>query len=213
MTGGNAMLRDYTDHDFAACAAIVNQVWAFDAKFSPPTLAELFTNIYTAMSLGASNTAFVIEEAGQIAGFLFGKCGQGRCYPAMYSGFCGELRMFWQFFSMKGLPLRKKFYYVNILIAHEINRRKVAPVRANEVHLFAVAAHTQGKGYGKMLMEAYIARCKALNVRRVTLDTDGECNYGFYEHFGFTLKGTFYSPLQREYSGKSGDSYVYELAF
>lgn len=77
--------------------------------------------------------------------------------------------------------------------------------------MFALAPKTQGKGYGKLLMNAFIEYCNTKKVNRITLETDSECNYRFYKHFGFKIKGEFYSALQKEYSGKSGDSYIYEL--
>ncbi len=51
---------------------------------------------------------------------------------------------------------------------HEVNRLRAEMHRDNEVQLFAVSPASQGKGYGKALMEAYIRECKRLNVKRVT---------------------------------------------
>lgn len=205
------MFRTYVEQDFSACIEIVNVVWQFDKKFPPPPLSNLFKRMYTGGSLAASNFYIVREEENQVVGFLFGKCGDNPVYRNEYSGIWGNLRFLWQLFAVKDVPIKKKFRYVKIINAHEINRRKVEPSRINEVNLFAVDPAMQGKGYRKLLMSAYIAQCRTLHVSRVTLDTDAACNYRFYEQFGFTMKGRFYSPLQQEYSGSSGESYVYEL--
>lgn len=205
------MIRKFEKSDLDKCVEIVNDVWDFDSRFIPAQLSELFKRAYIGGSFSASNFAIVIEEDRIVKGFLFGKCGSRNLFKGEYGGIKGGLRFLLQLLFLKGVSLKKKLYYINILREHEKNRRKVEPTRENEVNLFAVTPKTQGKGYGKLLMNAFIDYSKNLNVNRVTLDTDKECNYGFYEHFGFKVKGEFYSPLQKEYSGKSGDSYVYEL--
>lgn len=205
------MIRKYEQKDFEKCIEIVNDVWNFDGRFLPSNLSALFKKVYVGGSLSASNFAIVVEEEGIVKGFLFGKCGSKKIINGGYSGILGSLNFLIQLLLVKGVSLKKKFYYLNIMAEHETNRRRVEPTRDNEVNLFAVMQSAQGKGYGKVLMNEFIKECKNEHVNRVTLDTDKECNYGFYEHFGFRVKGEFYSPLQKEYSGFSGDSYVYEL--
>ncbi len=205
------MIRTYTDYDFPACVEIVNQVWDFDRKFPPQPLSALFKQMYIGVSLAASNFCVVMEEDGRVIGFLFGKCGDDHLVRNEYSGMWGVVYYLYRLLAVRGATLKKKLYYARIIGVHEKNRRAVEPTRVNEANLLAVDPRIQGKGYGKALMNAYIAYCKTLQVTRITLETDKECNYGFFQHFGFTIKGTFYSPLQQEYSGTSGESYVYEL--
>ena len=205
------MLRDFNFNDFSSCVEIVNKVWDFDSRFHPAQLSELFKRVYVGSSLSASNYAVVVEEDLIVKGFLFGNCGKTNLFKNEYSGLSGSRRLLIELLFLKGVKLKKKLYYLDIIGEHEKNRRKIEPSRENEVNLFAVDPNTQGKGYGKTLMNSFIEFCKKQNVKRITLDTDKECNYGFYDHFGFKVKGEFYSPLQKEYSGKSGDSYIYEL--
>jgi GNAT superfamily N-acetyltransferase len=205
------MIRDYQPTDFNACVELVNKVWDFDTKFKPDNLAKLFKKTYTEGSLGESNFYIVVEEKNQVKGFLFGKCGNKNLYKNKYGGVRGGVQTLFQLLNLKGLNLKKKIFYIKIMFAHQIARNKVEPSRENEVNLFAVDPDAQGKGYGKMLMNAYIEFCKQNIAKRVTLETDKECNMGFYDHFGFKVKGEFYSPMQKEYSGKSGDCYIYEL--
>jgi hypothetical protein len=42
-------------------------------------------------------------------------------------------------------------------------------------------------------------------------ESDAESNYGFYEHLGFTIKGSFYSPLLQDFTNNEGKTYIYEL--
>ena len=205
-------VRNYKDSDFSACVDIINHVWDFDTRFQPQQLSDVFKEIYVGGSLAGSNFSVVVERHNKIQGFLFGKCGKTKLHKTKYSGLIGNLKFMLQLFSVPGVPVKRKCYYVKIIGEHERNRRRVEATRANEVNLFAVDPSAQGNGYGKLLMNAFIEHCRSLQVKRITLETDKTCNYGFYQHYGFTIKGEFFSPLQQEYSGTSGESYVYELS-
>ncbi|MGD8782059.1 MAG: GNAT family N-acetyltransferase [Ignavibacteria bacterium] len=205
------MIREYSQTDFERCKGIINLVWEFDSRFSPNQLSELFKNIYVGNSLSESNFTKVIEENGIVQGFIFGKSGNRNLYKTEYSGFLGRLKVSYDLCTVKGISLKRKMNYIKMINEHEVNRRRIEPNRENEVNLFAVNPNTQGKGFGKLLMNSFIDFCKEKNVTRITLETDKECNTGFYDYFGFKVKGEFYSPLLKEYSGKSGMSFIYEL--
>lgn len=205
------MIRDFNSGDFSRCREIVNEVWKFCDVFKPIQLADLFLDVYTGGSLAASNYAIVFEETERVQGFLFGKCGNAKTIRTQYSGISGNFRFLWQLLSVKGVTWKTKKNYITMFNEHEVNRHRAEMHRENEVHLFAVSPATQSKGYGKALMEAYIRECKKRKVKRVTLDTDKECNYLFYEHFGYKRIAEFYSPIQELYSGNDGSSFVYEL--
>ena len=142
-----------------------------------------------------------------VHGFLFGKCGKKNLIKGEYSRLKGNFKLLRKLFSIKGVSFKKKLLYLNMFSEHDRNRQKIEPNRENEVNSFAVNPNSQGKG----LMNAFIDFYKVKKVKRITLDTDKECNYKFYENFGFKIKGEFYSPLQKEYSGKSGESFIYEI--
>jgi ribosomal protein S18 acetylase RimI-like enzyme len=205
------MVREFRAADITACTEIVNKVWDFKNRFKPKELASLFQSYYTAGSLAQSNFHVVLEERGKTEGFLFGRCGNRSLYKNEYSGLVGSLRFLYRFIVLRGVSFRRKTYYMKILSVHEKNRRSIEPNKLNEVNLFAVDPATQGQGYGKRLMNKFIEHCRSRGAERITLETDEECNYGFYEHFGFSVIGIFDSPLQKEYSGKSGRCFVYEL--
>ena len=77
--------------------------------------------------------------------------------------------------------------------------------------LFAASPASQGKGYGRRLMDAYVEHCRHLGIERLTVETDVESSYGFYDHYGFTRIGEFTSPMTQRFTGGSGRSSVYEL--
>jgi hypothetical protein len=60
-------------------------------------------------------------------------------------------------------------------------------------------------------MDEYADHCRRLGIDRLTLETDVESSYGFYDHYGFTVVGEFVSPMNQRFSGGSGRSFVYEF--
>ena len=193
-----ASIRPFFTEDYSACVEIVNRTWDFDGHFPPPALASLFKDVYTGGCLGASNFAAVAVEDGTVRGFLFGKAGRAPLRRTDYNGWLGPWRMLARLLAVRGVSLRKKWFYLHIMAQHEANRRKVEPTRENEVNLFAVDPAAQGRGHGKALMNAFLDHCRSLGIRRIALDTDTECNTAFYHRMGFTPKGQFVSPLQKE---------------
>jgi len=205
------MIRDYTDSDFKDCLSIVNEVWQFDKHFPPKELSDLFLRIYAGGSYAGSNFVKVVEEDGRVKGFIFGKLEHRKLFKNEFSGLIGQIRILWKLLKIKRVPLKKKFSYLNMMNTHEINRRKAEPRKSSEVTLFAAAPDSQGKGYGKLLINEFISACKAENIKRIILETDAECNYGFYQNLGFNHITSFYSPLQKEFTGVSGETFIFEL--
>ncbi|MFH1331265.1 MAG: GNAT family N-acetyltransferase, partial [Actinomycetota bacterium] len=80
-----------------------------------------------------------------------------------------------------------------------------------EVTLFAVDPSAQGLGYGRALMDQFVAACWGAGAARITVETDRESSFGFYDRYGFEVVGGFHSPMTALFSGGRGDSFVYEL--
>jgi ribosomal protein S18 acetylase RimI-like enzyme len=205
------MIRALRKEDIHGCILVVDDVWKFSEIFHPEQLAEIFLELYTLGSLSDSNFNFVVEENNSIVGFIFGKTKNGELYKTKYSGLMGQFRIIFNLFRINGVSLKNKFEYLKMMNIHELNRFNAEPDRKYEVNLFAVSEKMQGRGVGKKLMNVFIDKCKCDGVKRITLDTDEECNYKFYEHFGYKKIAEFYSPIQMLYTNKSGNSYVYEL--
>lgn len=205
------MIRGYKESDFEECQKLVNKVWKFDKHFSPLELSRLFQKIYTGSSLSASNFLRVVDEEGKIMGFIFGKIENKRIPKSGYRGFLGQLKLIVSLFFLSGVRLTKKLSYIKIINSHEKNRREVESRECSEVNLFVVDSNSQGKGWGKKLINEFIETCRKENINRIVLETDSESNFGFYQHIGFKIKGSFYSPLLKEFTGNTGNTSIYEL--
>ena len=205
------IIRPYQQSDDAACIRIINKVWDFDSRYCPEELSEFFKRVYLLTSLSKSNFACVVEEDNNVQGFLFGNSGRKNLYRMEYSGITGSLRIVIEMLSIPGVPLKRKLQYAGMQRTHEKNRKKIAPDSENEVNLFAVDPEAQGRGHGKRLMGEFIKYCRRNNARKISLETDEESNYTFYSRQGFRKTGEFFSPSLQDFTGSSGNTYVYEL--
>jgi len=205
------MIRDFRESDFVDFQKLVNKVWEFDKHFHPPELSRLFQKIYTGGSFSASNFLRVVDVKGQVRGFLFGKIENKKIPKSEYSGFSGQLKIIFSLFSIPKVAFKTKLSYLNKINLHEVNRRKVESRKCSEVNLFVVDPDCQGEGWGKRVINEFIETCRKENINRIVLETDAESNFGFYQHLGFSIKGSFNSPLLQAFTGKSGKTYIYEL--
>lgn len=207
------MIRDFQENDFNLCTALVNKVWGLDKHFSPAGLAVFVQNLFVGMSAANSNFLKVIEDNNTIVGLIFGKIEKQKCYKNSYSGILGFLKLIKQLFTIKGVSFGEKYNLLKGIISHEKKRKKVESKKSSEVNLFAVHPDSQGKGYGKKLINEFIQTCKQYGVKRLVLETDADCNYGFYENIGFKHIASFESKLLKRFSEKSSETFIYELKF
>jgi GNAT superfamily N-acetyltransferase len=170
-------LRDYRASDLESCVAIVNEAWDFDGQLHPQSLADFVKRLYTAGTLAESRQATVIETDGEVQAFLFGRAGARDLYRNEYSGVPGRMRVLIRFLSLPGAGPIAKFGWLRAIAAHQIARHRVEPIGDGEVTLFAAATESQGRGYGRQLMDAYVEQCRQLGVERLTLETDVESSY------------------------------------
>jgi ribosomal protein S18 acetylase RimI-like enzyme len=189
----------------------VNRVWHFEKHFYPPELARVLSRIYVASPLALSNFIKVVEVNKKLCGFLFGRVENLPRRESDDSGLFGQLKIISKLFFTPGASLKRKLSLLHKIYLHEANRRKAEDEVDSEILLFVVDPDQQGEGWGKKLASSFIECCVENEVKKVVLETDAESDYGFYNHLGFSVKGDFYSPLLKEFSGKSGKTYIYEL--
>jgi GNAT superfamily N-acetyltransferase len=206
-----AIVRDYAPEDLARATELVNQAWDFDGNIANPMMADLAKDLYVNGSLAASRHYRVVEEDGDVVGLLFGAAGEGPLYPSVYRGFRGTLRTLGKLFRVPDLTLREKLRWLGAMRSHEVARLRAHRRSDAEVTLLAVDAAMRGRGFGRQLMDEYVAVCRSLGKSQVTVETDVHSSFGFYQHYGFVLAAEFNSPLNERFTGGSGEAFVYAL--
>ena len=84
--------------------------------------------------------------------------------------------------------------------------------RLNEIDVFTAHKDFRGKGYGRMLMDAFIRHTYLRGGKRATVCTDSCLSWQFYPAYGFERVVRF--PLYAyKYSlpGKLAEGYIYSL--
>jgi ribosomal protein S18 acetylase RimI-like enzyme len=189
----------------------VDEAWDFTGHLQPQSIAEFGKRFYTLGSLAESNYAVVVEEAGAVVGFLFGRAGSHAKVGTPYSGPAGRLRLLGEFIRLRGLSPGDKWRWFKAINRHRVNRARVGIKIKDEVTLFAVDASARGKGYGRQMMSQFVGRCRELGVERIVVETDSDSSFGFYDAFGFQVVGEFASPMNELFMGSSGPSWLYVL--
>jgi len=203
-------IRDLNPSDAALCERIVAAVWRIPERISPPHFADFATHLYTIGALAGSTWARVVDD-GEVRGFLFGRITGGERISTSTSGLRGTLRLVTRFAVMRGVGIGRKVRWARAVHRHEWARAAIEPPGETEVTLFAVDPSAQGLGYGRALMDEFVAACWDAGAARITVETDRESSLGLYDRYGFELVGGFRSPMDALFSGGDGDSFVYEL--
>ena len=169
---------------------------------------------FTASMAAVCDSNFVVEDAaGAARGQVF--CMAPTTRAQVLRGMPRALSMTAQFLTGLYLPrptaLRHLYAFgrgmSGILRAHPTHDPHF------EVMLFAIHESMQGKGWGRKLMDAAVARFAERGAARAVLVTDSTMSWRFYERYGYerTLSMPMGSAYKVAMDSGSEDAYVYEL--
>ena len=199
------IFREYKQSDYEQCEELVNQAWGFDKIFSTKELSGFAKLVYTKGSVIGSNYKMVVEDQGQVVGFIFG-LNENANKPRKNNLF--GLGLLWKLIWIKGNKLEKK-NLLDALNIHQKNRVGVVDRGRSEIVLFVISKEYQGKGVGKKLWSGFKNSCIESGVRSVVVETNKLGASSFYERIGFQHLANFNSPLH-ELATKGGQACMYE---
>ena len=204
-----AVIRKYHSSDYPACEALASNAWAFEKNFTPRAFAGLVAYLYAMGSVLESNFKMVVEDNNEVVGFLFAFNENAARPQSAMQNFFWQISILIRLLFIKGLSLRDKIALIKATTRHERNKAKLIQGVKSELVHFVIAPAYQGKGYGRQLINKFIAHCEASGVKSMIVETNKLGASGFYEKMGFLHKGDFDSPLH-EYSIKNGQACLYE---
>jgi len=199
------IFREYKESDYEQCEELVNQAWGLDKIFSSEKLSGFAKLIYTKGSVLGSNYKMVVEDHGQVIGFIFG-LNEHLNKPRRNTLF--GLMLLWRLIWVKGNKSEKK-HLLDALTNHQKNRMDVIDRGRSEIVLFVISNEYQGKGIGKRLWSGFRNACIESGVKSVVVETNKLGASSFYEKIGFTHLANFSSPLH-ELATKGGQACMYE---
>jgi ribosomal protein S18 acetylase RimI-like enzyme len=190
-------------------SAIVKIHLAAFPHFFLSTLGGSFLRAYYSFVLRYDlHLFFVVENGGQVVGFVAGSVNPVRFYRQMAS-------QAWRFvFPILGglfwhpLLLPKIFYNIWKIIS----LKKTPPAESRYVcELASLAVHPDhvGKGFGKDLVRKFVEVTEPFHIRQIRLQTDARNNDAanlFYQRLGFRLYRTFLA-----YNTRAMNEYVLDV--
>jgi GNAT superfamily N-acetyltransferase len=182
----------------------MGDTWNFNDYFPDLHRDNLVNELFFQSAIiGMNYSQVIIDDRGNVQGYLFGKLPGKASRP---------LRTAWENFQ---LGARILFHY---FVGHFGKRRharetmkKLQEVEESlnagksrdhaYVGLFFVSSSLRGTGWGKRLMQNFEVAAQDTGASRLYLWTDSGCNYGFYDHYGFSRVIEVASPLLSKYTG------------
>ncbi|MFC1634486.1 GNAT family N-acetyltransferase [Planctomycetota bacterium] len=196
--------RPYVDEDLDRCAALAADAWPIAAVISEDTHSLM--KGFVKLGLLWSDYTEVCCTNDKVVGFLFGLT--QKKLPSFRQSL--EMnKMSWQFFTGKyGKPrhrLRFLMSFTQTLVKVEFYCRTFD----SAIELFVVDKECRGRGLGQSLMNHFTEHLRQADKKTVYVYTDIECNWTFYEKYGFIKHRDFYDNGLSFLRAARTDSYIY----
>lgn len=202
--------REYQPGDLDGCTRLAWEAWAADSVEPGEVVEPRVMEGYLRSFLVRSNWNVVISDSQGVIGLLFGRIA-GRKAKGGGGALANELGMIPHFlFGVNGQHISP------VVIVHffltEFKVLVNVPRSDAEVNLIIVDSKHRGKGFGKKLMDRFIAAAREAGCRLATLYTDDQMsNWKFYEIYGFTRVGTFHDNLTSYFAETRATGIIYAL--
>jgi len=210
LTQDEPQFREYQPRDLDGCTRLAWEAWAADSADPSEVVEPRVMEGYVRSFLVRSNWRVVISDSQGVIGLLFGRIGGSKAKGGGGS-LANELGMIPHFlFGVNGQHLSPI-----VLVHFFLTEFKVlvnVPRSDAEINLIIVDSKHRGKGFGKKLMDRFIAAARKADCRLATLYTDDQMsNWKFYEIYGFRRVGTFHDSLTSYFAEVKATGIIYAL--
>lgn len=179
------------------CVNLMSDTWNFDPLFPGLTDPGLVNRFFFQEAIsGATYSEVIVDEQDRVHGYIFGTVRSGpmdHARAALGSATLG-LRALWDWALGRLGPRREAWRRMRGLLDMTARLEAHRQPEDGYVNLFLVGSSLRGMGWGRRLMERLEDSCREAGLRRLYLWTDTGCNYGFYDHTGFSRTIELSSP-------------------
>ena len=203
-------IRDVEADDIPKLKALIDDTWAWDDLADDETVLDALLGLYLNQVLYDSSFGKVAVLDGELAGAIFG-CVEGDV---------PSYRMLQEDGTEHSLTLlnaaeheRRDIYTCMSTLNATYARLLDGKTYDGTLVFLAVAENAQGLGVGKALWHALASYFRERQAERISVFSDTDCNFGFYEHSGFSKRET--QALTCTFSKEvwQVDVYLYEYQF
>lgn len=204
----NLIYRNLEKRDYADVMEMIDNAWHLDKYADNPKSKAHMLNAFMRGTLIMKNYDQVAEMDGKVVGLLFGKV------PKLKGFMKNAVHVPAAVFHALCLNFGKMER--NVLVHMQNIQKAYAQLRKNtgihfdaELEFFVVHEKSRGHGVGKRLLENYLSFCETHGVKNLYLYTDDNCNFGFYDHNGFTRAGALPVSVELHGGKLEYNNYIY----
>jgi GNAT superfamily N-acetyltransferase len=173
--------REWVEGDLEACVDIAFAAWADSAQRVSPA----FLRAEIQVARFGSTWVQTVTAGGRPIGLIFGRFNQDFRFADHLNQLYWELKSY-ALIALGVIGLSgNRFTFLRKLIRDGIKVRRVQPPADGELTFLMVDPAYHGRGIGKRLVENFIRLARQKGAKRLTLVTDEESNWRFYEHLGW----------------------------
>jgi ribosomal protein S18 acetylase RimI-like enzyme len=200
-----------------SCMEMIRTTWPFEDELINPKNPEYIYKYYV---LNCSNWSehleLLVDENEQAQGILFGSIedtSYAKAIKFYLTQWKIQLGMWWHILS-GNLGNRKQAIAVyKNMCKHDADGEVFADEYDSEVNLFILSPSLRGQGYGRELMNRYMKFCRNNDLDNVFLWTTTDCNFHFYERYGFKERQRFsFKELSNNGTPTESESIVFYKA-
>ncbi len=206
----NLSFTKYDEKYLKDCYKLMLDTWTFDSNLDELEEREIFYKFLFQYFQKSSNySEIVLNEKNEVVGYIFSNLKNMKQPKPPFL-----LYFNWFLNILKGKYGKRKIafkFYKKLRDLHD-DVMKDSNMFDSEINLFFVSSKARGQGVGKKLLNNFFEICKKNSITNTSLQTDSDCNYGFYDKYGFNLHNKTYSALYPETKGKD-NVFCYYIEF
>lgn len=153
----------------------------------------------------------VASIRGNIVGLFFGRVDSDYKMIAQLKAFFSFCVMCIRMICGRCGRVSAPFTLLRKLNSNESNIKRNTPKSDGEVVLIVVDSEYRGRGIGRALMDRFLASAKERNAGVITVQSDEESSWGFYEKYGFRKCSTFHNDLASYIRNGDVKSFIYTI--
>lgn len=179
-------LETFTKYDYEQMTKLISEVWDFSDYFPNNKAKTAMCRFYLYSSLLNATFGKIAVAEGKIIGFLIGKSQKGNKLFYSVPLFIRMLKEFLILMFHSDFSSKKKLTdMVSISRFYTISMKKEQLYTKGNIELFVTGKEFQGLGIGKKLLNTYENYMIGNECLIYHVQTDSNCNYGFYEYHNF----------------------------
>jgi len=189
----------------------VEDAWSKEIETFSGRNRSIGREIYVKLSLLEINWTELACDSDKIVGFLFGSINKHYRVSEYLKSFVFRFGLFAKMLFRGFGKIEESHKFLYSLIISEMKYLTNRLSSDAEVEMFIVDSEYRRKGIGKKLMNSFVEAAKNADIKVITVYSETNSIWQFYEKYGFRKVATFYDNFLSYLNGKNISSILYAL--